>query len=55
MAGTQIVSMQLIVFGMALLIPQLAMIAMIWRQDKDRPSKAVARRADQELGGRGGK
>jgi hypothetical protein len=43
-------SAQLIAFGVALLIPQLAMIAMIWRQDKDRPSKPAARRADRQVG-----
>jgi hypothetical protein len=45
-------STQLIAFGIALLIPELAMIAMIWRQDKDRPSKAVARRASRQVGRR---
>lgn len=41
-------NLQLIALGVVLLTSELAMIAMIWWQDKDRPSKAVARRAIQD-------
>lgn len=41
---------QLITFGVALLIPELAMLAMIWRQDAHRPSKAVVRHTIRQGG-----